>query len=859
MRALRAILAEGERINYHIPQIATLRKCVTRANEWVDAANAFIVRKQSRKRVRRSRGASGDDAVDRPDRGLDDLYSLLQEVEILGFDCPEIASLTTLAQQAEEMKAKAAALLTSSAASDDREAFVNDCKRLLIDGSSLNVLLDELVEIEKIVDREQLIQELEEKLEDPDAPMTLEEVRQLLTRARTCNLEPDNKHIKLLEARQREGDNWEERARNILAQPVKTIDELDDFANMESTIPIDPTVLDRLMSARAKAKDFEKQAKVWLAPDDDAAKPRPQDVMRLVTRAEKDYSIAAINEIKRFTIIALDLETRAENILKHRYRRNEGENVFDTIKTWREYAAVHLSLFTLPMFEKLEIQVRLHSQWIQDLPWYCREHGTSHGQEVVDDVLESTRPEDDGPPTDEYFTCICNQPVRPPPAGVVSDAVQCDHCYARFHGECAKNGGSCPFCDHHHWNGEIHKDRSWHFCYLPTILQNAPDISKSYSTEWKQLETIVHRVDRLSAVIGQFLHFTSQPANQRVEYIHQVRHYMRKLYKIQFAVSPTPDVSFGLDLAGLHRILAGRPPPPRPKKRRRPRFTFGQDIDADWVDGTRCICRGRTPYLVNHPTIRCDLCTKLYHARCVFFPPDLLAAPQKNFICPLCCLRKNKPYAHSDVRVLPPHHEKLTDVFVDTRAMLETYSKEIIYVTLDRPKHSTLFVDLVRFSPGQPELSTGSANGHSSGSTHHNSGPNHSSIVHSSPAPKVLSTPASRSVSAGPSGSSVPPPPPWAPWSQWMSNQSSHRHSSELSASQPSRKRRLLDEHEESVSISKRRITEPRIISEPEPRPQSESPVLSRPVTLSPSLAIMMNPPSDSVYDTSPRMRPPAL
>ncbi len=34
---------------------------------------------------------------------------------------------------------------------------------------------------------------------------------------------------------------------------------------------------------------------------------------------------------------------------------------------------------------------------------------------------------------------------------------------------------------------------------------------------------------------------------------------MRKLYKIQFAVSPNPDISFGLDLAGLHRILAGRP------------------------------------------------------------------------------------------------------------------------------------------------------------------------------------------------------------------------------------------------------------------------------------------------------------
>lgn len=256
------------------------------------------------------------------------------------------------------------------------------------------------------------------------------------------------------------------------------------------------------------------------------------------------------------------------------------------------------------------------------------------------------------PPSDEYFTCICTEPVRPPPPGVVSDAVQCDHCFARFHGVCAKNGGSCPFCDHTHWNGTIHKERSWHFCYLPPVLINAPEITKNYSEEWKQLEIIVHRIDRLSAVIGQFLAFTSQLTNQRPEYIHQVRHYMRKLFRIQFAVSPNPDVSFGLDLAGLHRILAGRPALARARKRRRPRFTFGQDIDKDWADGTRCICRGRTPYLLNYPTVECESCNKFYHAGCVFFPFDP-TSPNKKFACPLCCLRKNRTYLYSEVRVKP--------------------------------------------------------------------------------------------------------------------------------------------------------------------------------------------------------------
>ena len=118
LRSLRALLAEGDRINFPLPEINSLRKCVTRANEWVDSANSFIIRKQSRKRSRRSKGrasiggdnlATADDPGDRPDRGLDDLYALLREVETLGFDCQEVVTLRNLAQQAEETKTKAAA------------------------------------------------------------------------------------------------------------------------------------------------------------------------------------------------------------------------------------------------------------------------------------------------------------------------------------------------------------------------------------------------------------------------------------------------------------------------------------------------------------------------------------------------------------------------------------------------------------------------------------------------------------------------------------------------------------------------------------------------------------------------------
>lgn len=664
LRQLRAVLAEGDRINYPLPAMPNLRKCVTRANDWVDFANSFLIRKQSRKRSRKSRArndsvVNSDDPGDRPDRSLGELYSHLKEVNILGFDCPEIGHLQNLAQQVESIKEKASGLLKRKISDDEEEqdVYLSECKRLLLDGSSLNVILDELNEVEKIVERDVLVKELSEKLDDQDIALTLQEVRKFLSRARACGLPSDNKYLRLLEARESEGGHWEQRAQDLCRKAVKTIAELEQFSDLEPTIPIDPATHNQILLHLAKAKDYEKQAAAWLKPEAGAVKPRLADVIRLVTRAENGYSIGQVTTLKSIADIASEFEGKCEKVIRNQFEA-VGENFIDTISQWCDYAKEHLTMFSLPFFDKVAAQLDSHYLWARELPWYCSQHGTTHGLQVLNDVIECTKPEEDLPPNDEFLTCICNNAVNPPPHGGSSDAVQCDHCGARFHGDCAKTGGSCPFCDHHHWNGAIPKERSWHFCFLPALLAKAPEITRNYAKEYKELEIIVHRVDRLSASIGHFLAFTSQPTNQRPEYISHVRHYMRKLYKIQFAVSPNPEVSFGLDLAGLHRILAGRPltnggsisTSGSSKRVRRPKFTFVLDLDPDWGDATRCFCRGQSQsqYLLNSPAVTCGHCKRRYHTNCVFYPPS--SSPQ-TYLCPLCCLRKSRSYAYSDVRV----------------------------------------------------------------------------------------------------------------------------------------------------------------------------------------------------------------
>ncbi|KAH8830972.1 PLU-1-like protein-domain-containing protein [Flagelloscypha sp. PMI_526] len=697
LRSLRAILAEGDRLGVQYSDLSSLRKC---------------------------------DELEPVQRGLDELYLLLENVETLGFDSPEIAGLRSLGAQAEDAKAKTAKLLGVPVEEQD-DAYLQECKMVLLNSESINVHLEEVQQLVGIVDRDKLLKELE-KLQ-AGGHSTLEDVKAYLSRAKTCGLADSHPQMQVLQARLQEGYEWEQEAHRLLQKPIKTIEEMQAFLDKESTVPVDPDLLDSIATTHAKAMDFDRQADAWLSCNPGAPRPRVSEVMRLCQRAEKEFDLKSIREIKRTADIAIEME-----------------DFFTMFDEWRTYGINHLRMFQLPGFTKFEQQLDAHDAWLKELP--C---------EVI---LQETTPQQ----------CICQKPVRGPenPNDPPSDAVQ-------FHGACARKGGSCPFCDHHHWNGSIRKTRNWHSFYFPAILMKAPDLSKNYSRAWKDLQVIIHRLDRLCNVIGTFLMFASQPVNQKQELIPQTRHFMRKLYKLEFAVSPSPDISFGLDLSGLHRVLAHMPHAPstthqRPR-RRYCHFIFGQDVDSDWADGTRCICRGRTSYLLAYSTVKCCQCRRVYHSGCVFYNQD-----PSSFECPLCCLRKGKTYNYCDVRVKPnmtSEDARNPDKFVDTKTMTITGSDRLIFSMMPDPTRPTIFVELVKFKISDTDPSaidlTGS-HGHTNGSSYvgapppppwSNGGSNGTSSASSAsapprPAPPISAASSGRLEARNPYPAAYQPPPP---------------------------------------------------------------------------------------------------
>jgi histone demethylase JARID1 len=717
---LTALLVEGERIDYPIPQLPILRKCVLRARKWMEAANVFLENRLSSVAPRYRLVH---------ERKISHISALLDEVQDLGFDSPAIDALTKIRGQAERCQERAKELLELVAVGG-RDAHLAECEAFLQDSSVLPVYVAEFGEIQKIVGGQQLMQELRDALENPSS-LDLAQVQDFIERAEAHNFSDDDERVAILKAREAKGREWVADVNEALSR-IKAKRDLDKLIAVDpSETAVDLRLMDRLKAARARASEFDKQAKVWSNEKNRIDRPTLQEVERLIMRSEDEFEpSAAMSNLKQAFGFARDLEVRCDDVLKGNYQQQDSKGVFDVLGTWRDYAHRHLDMFVLPQFEKLDKHCVLHQSWLESLPWYIPENNRADDVDILRDVIEFTRQDDESAPSDPSYSCVCMTPVHAPPPGRISDAVQCDNCSARFHGVCTR-GGSCPFCDQKHWDGSRPGRRSWHFAYLQTVLYSAPEMTKHYSREWKNLEVIVRRVNRLMRVIGQFLDFTKVRENQCRDQMYQVRHYLRKLLKLEFVVAPNVDTSFGLELAGLHRLLAHMPeaPPAKTyKKRKRPKFSFGQDVDRDWQDGTRCVCRGRSAHLLNYPKVECEGCARLYHADCVFYPldPAKAAPPQgHHFICPLCCARKGRGYAHAEVRVKDPSESALSDAFVeanvhppdmtklntfvDTLAMLDTFSKDMIYTELPPPVVKTLFIDLVKFIPGQPDYATSAA------------------------------------------------------------------------------------------------------------------------------------------------------
>lgn len=217
LKALRALLHEGERIPYDLVSLPVLREFVDRCNDWVEEATNYIVRKQQNRRksdkvwqssARKSIGNSSHDHKERESRNVSNIYRLIREADHIGFDCPEIAQLQERAAAVKEFQTNAVRALKNSG-SISTEAI----EELLEEGRGFSVDIPEL---------DLLSRDLEQKRWNHKARssrgvfMSLMEVEELIAEGTRLEIPAYNDHFTYYREQLLAGEAWEKKARELI-------------------------------------------------------------------------------------------------------------------------------------------------------------------------------------------------------------------------------------------------------------------------------------------------------------------------------------------------------------------------------------------------------------------------------------------------------------------------------------------------------------------------------------------------------------------------------------------------------------------------------------------------------------------
>ncbi len=583
---------------------------------------------------------------------LEDIQAILDQASKLSFEAPIVRELREAQRWANQWNRTAEDKIRTW---DLRGVSVTKDNRLVVEeilseGFKHNIFLTKMRPMVKFVRKCHIMEELKE-LEA--AALTLEDVQALKENADASGLDEEHRLAIPLSKRLLAGMDWQSKAKKMLDSKHKSIEDLNALACPPFGTPVIPQLLERIDGVRAQARDSEKKALAVMQPPL-GRQTDLHDVAALVDRAKQQFSITAVDTLGELCRTAITYEKSCSDVLSSRYAPHKP--LFEELREIRADVQRRLWIFRMPYFERVDQQLIKHDAWLEKLPWYRTAEPAMQGKLIVDDVITYTRPEDDAPPTDPDCTCICTEPVIVP-LDRTSDAVQCDHCGAKFHAKCIE--GSCPFCDHHHWNGAIIKSRRFEYSELYPIALEAPDLTRNYSLAWKHLEIIITMVDRLIRVLEALLVVVPGPKSDKdpTPFLAQIRHFMRKLYRLQFVIKTRPEMQgFGYMLCHLHRRLAisrnqsngVAGDTPKKKPNRRPKFVFTVEQLPPASDKTLCVCSGSQ---VGHPTISCSTCNHLYHRDCVYYDEDN-PNENKNWRCPLCAVKKGKPYPYCAVRVI---------------------------------------------------------------------------------------------------------------------------------------------------------------------------------------------------------------
>jgi len=262
LKALRALLHEGERIDWKLNGLADLKEFVDKCSEVAEEALGYTMRKQQarRKNERGGRGrgkaaatapaANDVEDKEREYRKIESIQKLLTTANNLCFESPEITALRERYESISEFQAKARLALQECS----RGHNPTKLDELLEEGKIFNVDLPELDELEKVVAQIKwlaLVAACRVK-----AP-TLKDVTELIEQGLELGMPDHHTEILYLRDKKGQGEVWEAKAKELMSVENVHYQQLGALSKQATTIPVVPETLAMVDAILKKQRDAQ--------------------------------------------------------------------------------------------------------------------------------------------------------------------------------------------------------------------------------------------------------------------------------------------------------------------------------------------------------------------------------------------------------------------------------------------------------------------------------------------------------------------------------------------------------------------------------------------------------------------------
>ncbi|SMR56609.1 unnamed protein product [Zymoseptoria tritici ST99CH_3D1] len=439
LRHLRTLLAEGEKIQYELPQLADLRRFVDRCNEWVEEATSYITRKQTNRRksekpARKSTAKMVEaEERDKELRKVSNIQNLLASADKIGFDCPEINTLRERAENIEEFQRDA-----NAAIGDILSRTTADFEELAERGRDFHVDMPEMDMLERVLKRLRWNDSGKEKRPNPETgrqEQTLGEIEKHIKEGEELLVPDTNPDMAFFREHKAQGELWEQKSKELMAVEQVHYQQLDALSRQASTLPVTPETLAAVDAILKKQREVQDKIQSLVERSKD-----PEFRNRPHYREMKEV-MDALDELQSKPNGTIDLEKESK---RHEDWMRRGKKLFG-----KANAPLHI-------LHQHMITVDKRNESCFDLTDKPRGPVEPSSRAATPEEGEGA-PQTEGSSSSRDVFCIC----RRSEAGMM---IECELCHEWYHGKCLKiargkvkedDKYTCPICD---WRVKIPRD-----------------------------------------------------------------------------------------------------------------------------------------------------------------------------------------------------------------------------------------------------------------------------------------------------------------------------------------------------------------------------------------------------------------